>query len=181
MLLPEDSDELMKKINSIGSESWSCASAPIQYAAIEAYKTESEIIDYRHICRDIHEIMTLYVYKRLKNIGLTCPEPQGAFYLFPDWNQYQNSLIKNGIKTSIGLSETLLKVWNVATLPGYEFGMAKNNYCLRIASVDYDGVNVLNMFKNYPKQAKKEPEQFIKLAAPRLVKACDQIKSLLIH
>jgi aspartate aminotransferase len=46
--------------------------------------------------------------------GLTCPKPDGAFYLFP-------SIQKTGLK-SLQFSETLLEQHQVAVVPGIAFG-----------------------------------------------------------
>jgi aspartate aminotransferase len=94
----------------------------------------------------------------------------------PDWNQHHKPLKKMGITTSKALAETLLKKWNVASLPGSEFGMPPENLCIRIATVDYDGETALQTFRANPEQALADPDVFINTIAPRLVAACNQIK-----
>jgi len=176
MFVPEDEKSLLKALISIGSESWSSASAPIQYAAIEAYRTSSEIINYIKDCAMIHQIITRFVYGKFLENDIRCPYPQGAFYLFPDWNDYKNNLVRKGISTSIELSETLLKDWNVSSLPGFEFGMLESDLCIRTATVDYDGAIALKKFQDNREKAFKHPEEFVSFIAPRLVKGCEQIK-----
>jgi len=175
MLLPEKETNLMRAMLSVGSEVWSCVSAPIQYAAIEAYKTTPDIIDFIKDCTSIHEIVSKYIHGRLIEAGINCPEPQGAFYLFPDWNQYKEELAQKGITTSIELAQALLKEQKVASLPGSEFGMREENLCIRIALVDYDGELALQHYRQNKDVLKKGQTQFIQAIAPRLVKACNQI------
>ncbi|WP_421658003.1 pyridoxal phosphate-dependent aminotransferase [Leptothermofonsia sp. ETS-13] len=54
--------------------------------------------------------------------GLTCPRPDGAFYLFP-------SIEKTGL-TSLEFSEALLTEYQVAVVPGIAFGA---NDCIRLS------------------------------------------------
>ncbi|MFZ8914393.1 MAG: hypothetical protein ACO2YP_07360, partial [Pseudomonadales bacterium] len=51
-----------------------------------------------------------------------------------------------GLTTGTALAETLLRDAGVATLPGEDVGMAAESLTLRVASVDYDGAEVLERF-----------------------------------
>jgi len=175
MLLPADEPDLMRVLLSIGSETWSCVSAPIQFAALEAYRLDPRIQNYIKDCTAIHELVTKYVHHKIVDMGIRCPAPQGAFYLFPDWNKWRKTLSTKGVTNSVALAEMLLREWNVASLPGSAFGMPANNLCIRIATVDYDGANAIAQFKKNRRQAWKEPNQFVPSIAPQLVKACEQI------
>jgi aspartate aminotransferase len=94
----------------------------------------------------------------------------------PDWNEHQNTLKGMGITTSKELAETLLKKWNVASLPGSEFGMPPENLCIRIATVDYDGENALETFRENRQHALTNPDTFVETIAPRLVAASKQLR-----
>ncbi|MFX0115002.1 MAG: pyridoxal phosphate-dependent aminotransferase [Candidatus Hodarchaeota archaeon] len=184
MILPEEEEALKRAILSVGSETWSCVAAPIQYAAITAYQTDDQaIMEYIRDCTVIHEIIANYVHRRLEETGIHCPKPQGAFYLFPNWNNDRETLEKMGIRTSIELSERLLEIWNVATLPGFEFGMDCASLCIRIATVDYDGETAVKRFQEDRDMAKSFPEVFVKMVAPKIVRACDQLEKFtkMIH
>jgi aspartate/methionine/tyrosine aminotransferase len=73
-----------------------------------------------------------YVLMRLQSIPeVSCPKPQGAFYLFPNFSstfvkEYNNMTIRN----SYGLAYFLLKEAKVAIVPGDAFGMDE---CIRIS------------------------------------------------
>ena len=55
--------------------------------------------------------------------GLTCPNPQGAFYVFPNVAQlYGRSFQGKVIADSTSLSAYLLDEANVAVVPGADFG-----------------------------------------------------------
>ncbi|MFW9915630.1 MAG: pyridoxal phosphate-dependent aminotransferase [Candidatus Thorarchaeota archaeon] len=184
MLLPEGENALKRAILSIGSETWSSVAAPIQYASLAAYETDDQaILEHMRDCAAIHAVVTQYVHHRLQQAGISCPAPQGAFYLFPDWNNYRETLEKMGIRTSIELSKRLLDTWGLATLPGFEFGVDSTNLCIRIAIVDYDGEIALKCFQDNRHMAKSHPEPFVNTVAPRIVQACDQFEKFtsMIH
>ncbi|UCE12839.1 MAG: pyridoxal phosphate-dependent aminotransferase [Candidatus Heimdallarchaeota archaeon] len=173
LLLPKRNDDVKRSILSIISEIWSSASSPIQYAAIEAYSPDKEIIDYIERCTRIHKIMTNYVYSRLQEARISCVSPKGGFYLFPDWNDKKDVLRKMKITTSKKLAKYLLESYNIATLPGSEFGMPKKNLCLRLSTVDYDGSRVLDEYNKNSSDIDKNPSDFIYEYAPNLVIACN--------
>ena len=176
MLIPQNETELLNCILSLGSETWSCVSAPVQYAAIEAYRTDSPLIDFIHDCTMIHEIVTNYVHQRLLGSKIRCPSPKGAFYLFPDWNDYSDELAKHGIITSTELANHLLSNWSVAALPGSEFGMAQDDLYLRLTSVDYDGSTALDYFRKNRSSILDNTDNFVEMIAPQVVSACDQLE-----
>ncbi|MHA2289953.1 MAG: pyridoxal phosphate-dependent aminotransferase, partial [Promethearchaeota archaeon] len=173
LLLPKRNEDVKRSILSIVSEIWSSASSPIQYAAINAYIPDQEMLNFIQICTRIHRIMTNYVYDRLKEAGISCLSPKGGFYLFPDWNNRKHKLKKLKLTTSKKLAKHLLKNFNLATLPGSEFGMPRSNLSLRLSTVDYDGMTVLDEYKKNPSKIDKNPRMFVEEFAPNLLIACD--------
>jgi aminotransferase len=65
----------------------------------------------------------LYIYQRLKDMGLPVILPRGAFYIFP-------SIAHTGL-TSMEFAEQFLQQEKVAVVPGSAFGAAGEGY-LRI-------------------------------------------------
>ena len=92
-----------------------------QKAAVEALSGPQDSVaemlaDYRRR-RD-------FVVQRLRAIpGVKCAEPRGAFYAFPNVSA---ALGKNGIRTSLELSERLLAEAHVAVVPGEAFGVDRH-------------------------------------------------------
>ncbi len=88
-----------------------CAPIMGQIAALEALQ---------HGCGHIEHMVEQYnqrrrlVVRRLRDMGLECFEPQGAFYVFP-------SITATGLD-STEFAEMLLKEENVAVIPGAAFG-----------------------------------------------------------
>lgn len=82
-----------------------------QFAAIEAMKNGDN--DIREM-REEYDRRRRFVCDRLNSLGLTCFEPQGAFYIFP-------SIEKTGL-TSEEFCERLINTHKVAVIPGNAFG-----------------------------------------------------------
>jgi aspartate/methionine/tyrosine aminotransferase len=109
-------------------------------------------------------------------MGVSCPSPQGAFYLFPDWNHHRESLRTMGITSSKELAHHLLEKYHVSSLPGLEFGMPPEDLCLRLATVDYRGDLALEIFLKDRDSVVENPELFVTSAAPSVVEGCNQLE-----
>ena len=127
---PKEIDEAMFKIHQYGML---CAPITSQYAALEAlndgfldgFSTVAEM-------RDSYDKRRKFVLHSLKEIGLTCFEPQGAFYAFP-------SVSTSGLSGE-EFANALLKSQKVAVVPGNAFGkFGENNvrisYAVSMASL----------------------------------------------
>ena len=88
-----------------------------QYAAITALRQCDEQIE---MMRDEYNRRRRYVVKALNDMGLTCFEPRGAFYVFP-------SIQISGL-TSSEFCEQLLREKEVAIIPGSAFGASGEGY-----------------------------------------------------
>lgn len=82
-----------------------------QYAAIEALKNGDEDIEYM---REQYDSRRRLIVDGFQNLGLSCFEPEGAFYIFP--------CIKSTGLTSAEFCEQLLYSKHVAVVPGDAFG-----------------------------------------------------------
>jgi aspartate aminotransferase len=107
-------------INAMGklqSHSTSNPTSIAQKAAVEALRGPQDSVvamlaEY-HKRRD-------FVVRRLREIpGVTCQEPRGAFYAYPNLKVV---IGKNGIRDSVDLCERLLGESHVAVVPGEAFG-----------------------------------------------------------
>jgi aspartate aminotransferase len=127
----------------IASETYSCATLPVQTAACEAYRSPEAIADYVKHQRRILAMLGMECYRRLNKSGIGVCEPQGGFYLFLDFSELQGA----GLATSEALCEKLLADTGVAVLPGTAFGMEPQHLSARLAYVDFDGVKALEAAK----------------------------------
>ncbi len=98
-----------------------CAPTTSQYAAVEALRNGDE--DVRRM-RESYDERRRFVLFTLKEMGLPCFEPEGAFYVFP--------CIREFGMTSDEFATNLLKEEKVALVPGTAFGNCGEGY-LRIS------------------------------------------------
>ncbi len=174
-MIPKELSIIAKPFSAFISETFSCVSAPIQHGVLPAFENYELVKNHVENCRDIHGIAGNFLYKKFKEIGLNCPKPEGAFYLFPDFENFKELLNSRGIVSSNELCKVLLKEAHVALLPGSNFYMNENFFAVRVASVDYNGAKVLKDFLKYDKF---NEETCLKIF-PNLSKACDNIDSWL--
>ena len=94
-----------------------CAPTTSQYAAVEAMKNgDADVVQ----MRDQYNERRRYLLHRLKNMGLKCFEPFGAFYIFPS--------IKEFGMTSDEFATELLNSKKVAVVPGTAFGKSGEGF-----------------------------------------------------
>ena len=122
---PAPIDEGMFKIHQYGML---CAPITSQYGAIEALKDGfSDGFATVEEMRDSYDKRRKFVLHSLQNIGLSCFEPQGAFYAFPS--------VKSTGLNGEAFAENLLKSEKVAVVPGTAFGrFGENNVRISYAT-----------------------------------------------
>ena len=130
----ENGQQLLKAVAKVGSELWSTAAAPIQYAAVTAYADDAEIAAYIKRCTGLHAVRTRYLWRGLCELDVACAEPMGGFYLFPNFDHWRESLAARGVHTSVELARYLLEEWQIATLPGSDFGTPTTELSLRLST-----------------------------------------------
>ena len=126
--------QLLQAAAKVGSELWSTASAPIQYAAITAYTEDAELSAYIERCTGLHAARTRYLWRGLCELDVPCAEPMGGFYLFPNFDHWRRPLAARGVHTSVDLARHLLDEWQIATLPGSDFGTPATELSLRLST-----------------------------------------------
>jgi aspartate aminotransferase len=140
---PAELEWLCGAMAAIASETFTSVSAPIQYAAIEAFRGSPEIEHYLESCRAVLRALGSHSAAVLREAGCRLPTVDGAFYLFPDFSTLAAQLAKRGIHDSQDLAEHLLQDTGVATLPGSVFGRPRSELTLRLSYVNFDGEKAL--------------------------------------
>lgn len=106
-----------------------CAPTTAQYAAIEAMQNgDGDVV----AMREEYDMRRRLIVDGLNSLGLTCFEPEGAFYVFP-------SIAATGM-TSEEFCERLLKEKHVAVIPGTAFGASgegfvRISYCYSVKHI----------------------------------------------
>ncbi|BDQ03334.1 pyridoxal phosphate-dependent aminotransferase [Ignavibacterium sp.] len=165
---------LLDTMATVASETYTSTSAPIQYAAITAFRGNISIERYLVNSRRILKALGLYIYKKLSKADILTPKPEGGFYLFINFRKHAAKLKKRGITNSNELAEKLLQDTGVALLPGTHFGRPPEELTLRLAYVDFDGAKALAAIETLP--AYKLPDdKFLKNYCFNIIEATDLI------
>lgn len=122
---PAEVDDAMFKIHQYGML---CAPIMSQFAAVEALKDGlSDGFATVEEMRDSYDKRRKFVLHSLKEIGLDCFEPQGAFYAFPS--------VKSTGMNADEFANALLQEQKVAVVPGNAFGtFGQNNVRISYAT-----------------------------------------------
>ena len=161
--IPNQLKDLKNSIKILCSESFTSVSAPIQYAAIQAYKDDHSI--YLNAVKKILSFTANYVYENLKSNVINVAKPEGGFYLFPEFNNAKFS-------SSSEMCKDILDKTGVALLPGSDFGMDSSSMLARLSFTDFDGANFLNNTLG----SKKLDNATLKKNAPNIVDGVSKIK-----
>lgn len=165
---------LLDAMAAVASETFTSTSAPIQYAAVAAFRGGSEIEHYLHHARRVLRALGGYCAKTLLAGDIDVHPPQGAFYLFPDFSSHRKELKGRGIGTSREMCERLLEETGVAMLPGEDFGRPPHEFTARIAYVDFRGSHALSIAEAMPDNRELD-DHFLELHCGPVMEAVDLI------
>lgn len=140
---PERLRSLLDAMTVVASETFTAVSAPVQFAATRAFDGGVEIDDYLDRSRAILQALGRAISARMRASGIAVDEPEGGFYLMPDFSAREKRLKLAGIRSGSDLCESVLQETGVAMLPGSCFGYPESDLSARIAYVDFDGAPAL--------------------------------------
>ena len=175
MTFPRSQRRLLEAMASVASETFTSTSSPIQYAAVTAFWPHPSIERYLVQARRILAALGAECARRLRESEVLPDQPEGAFYLFPDFEPHRDTLRDRSIESSSELCRRLLQEAGVAMLPGSDFGRPKDEMRARLAYVDFDGASALVAAESVPLD-RPLPVQFLEdqcgpvLRAIRLIK-----------
>ena len=183
IVLPKNvSDSVINIYKAIISETWSSVNAPVQYAIADTLENYKELDFYLNVCKKAHFIRMQYIVENLKALGIKINSSDGAFYVYPDFENYKECLEKNNIKSNNDLAEILVSKYNVATLSGVSFG-EREKFTLRMAYSYLDmeneekSINFYNQIKDINND-KKFNDKVLELSV-NLKKGIEKIKLFL--
>ena len=120
---------VMKMLTKLHQYAIMCAPTTAQYAATEAMNNGDADVEKM---RDEYDMRRRFIVDELNKLGLTCFEPEGAFYVFP-------SIQSTGL-TSEEFCRRLLEEKHVAVVPGNAFGdsgegFVRISYCYSLKHI----------------------------------------------
>ena len=161
--IPNQLQNLKNSLKILCSESFTSVSAPIQYAAVEAYKGDHST--YLNAVKKILSFTAHYVYENLKSNVINITKPEGGFYLFPEFSNAKFS-------SSSEMCKDILNKTGVALLPGSDFGMDSGRMLARLSYTDFDGANFLKNTLGSKNLNKADLEKY----APNIVEGVSKLK-----
>jgi len=162
-VIPNELTKLRNSLKVLVSETFSSVSAPIQYAAIAAYKNDQS--KYLENSRNILKAVGEYVYNNLKSNKVIINKPQGGFYLMPEF-------LDKKFQTSEEMCKDLLNNTGIVLLPGSDFGITKDKMIARLSFTDFNGEEFM---KNISSKENINLE-FISKFAPKVVEGTKRLK-----
>ena len=163
-IIPENLKIIKDTLNVLASETFSAVSAPIQYAAIQAY--EGEHNNYIKSSREILKAVGNYTYENLSSNKVLINKPQGGFYLMPEF-------ISAKFNSSSEMCKNILETTGVVLLPGSDFGFDKKRMLARLSFTDFDGKEFM---KNLPENTKLE-SNLVNKHAPKIAEGTKRLKA----
>ncbi len=123
-----------------------CAPTTSQYAAVSALRNGDEDVE---MMRESYNQRRRYLVNALREMGLECFEPYGAFYVFP-------SIKKFGM-TSDEFAVRLLNAEKVAVVPGTAFGDSGEGFLRLSYAYSLESLKVaLDRIRRFVEQLEKE-------------------------
>jgi len=161
--IPDQLKEFKNSLKIMCSESFTSVSAPIQYAAVEAYSGDHS--EYLNTVKKILSFTGNYVYENLKSNLINIAKPEGGFYLFPEFTNAKFS-------SSSEMCKDILNKTGVALLPGSDFGLNSKKMLARLSYTDFNGSSFLKNTLG----SKKLDNADLKKYAPNIVDGVLKIK-----
>jgi aspartate aminotransferase len=165
---------LMDAMAAVASETFTSTSAPIQYAAVRAFEGTIGMERYLWNSRKILRRLGYTVHSMLASKKILAPQPDGAFYLFCNFENVKDKLASKNILDSMDLSTRLLEETGVALLPGTAFGRPAKELTTRLSYVDFDGVRALAAAETTPLD-QELPGDFVNLYCECVIEAVQLI------
>ena len=171
---PKSLSWLMDAMASVASETFTSTSAPIQYAAVRAFEGTIGMERYLWNSRRILKKLGTTIHSLLTSCNIQAPLPDGAFYLFCNFENLRDKLASKNIYNSTQLTRKLLEDTGVALLPGSAFGRPINELTTRLSYVDFDGTRAIAAAETVSPE-KELPDDFIETHCGRLLEAVKKI------
>jgi aspartate aminotransferase len=171
---PKSLTWLLDAMAAVASETFTSVSAPIQYAAVRAFRGGPEIESYLSHARRILRLIGGRSADILRNAGIRVHNPHGAFYLFIDLEPLRERLAGRGIHDSREMCERLLMDTGVAILPGADFERPPEELSARLAYVNFDGAEALAASREIPID-QELPEEFLSKHTASTIEAMERI------
>ena len=171
---PPNLNKILEAMAVVASETYTSVSAPIQFAAVQAFACGGEIEEYLLHARRILALLGQKSAAILRQGNIMLNDPVGGFYHFLDFTLVKEKLNSRNIRNSRQLCDSLLEERGVAILPGEDFNRPADELSARLSYVDFDGAKALNASYAIPLH-QHLPEDFLENYCWNVLEACREI------
>ena len=98
--------------------------------------------------RNILDGLSKHIVAELENSNVRIHQPDGGFYIFPDFSNYKEQLYSKGISTAEEFCVELLNNKGVAMLPASAFGFDSSQFFTRMCYVDFNGSKAIEAYES---------------------------------
>ena len=159
LTFPDNLKDIYNQAHMISSSTYSCASHCLQEVAYQALLYPKDLEKFLFIQKFIFTEVAKVVFTKFNSIGIKTSRPEGAWYIFLDFNDFKNKLLEKNITNDQDLFISLINDIGLITVPGTSFGY--NGLYLRYSIVDLyfeknncvedlnkDDINIESLTKN---------------------------------
>jgi aspartate aminotransferase len=161
---------LFTLLTMLQAETTSCIPAPISQACVLAFKNDPCVEEQIKLSTRIHEVVSRYMATEIRKMGVKCPIPAGAFYVFPEWTEHAEKIkaVFPKIQNAQDLADHFAETYGLIALPSSCFLCEKSRLALRCALQDYNGkVAFQNAARLFTTKELSE-EEYVKTYMPNL-------------
>ncbi|GAB1609384.1 uncharacterized protein LOC115220904 [Argonauta hians] len=161
-IFPDELMELKNVLESVGSNTYSCACTPVQYAMATMIGCVEQFDSYLQHTNRIMERAAEFCHQELTRAGVKAVKPSGGYYIFPDFGVLKPVLAKRGITTGKQLCETMFNEKSIVLMAGGpEFLRSESEFTTRLCYVNFNGKEALKKSRQIGLD-KNLPDTFIK-------------------
>ena len=113
---------LRASVVGFASQVWSNLAAPMQSVAQYAFDEPADLVRHRDASTRLHGAVAMAVHDDFARHGTLDVAPDGAFYVYPDFERHRERLAAHGIRSGSDLTRWLFEEHGLAVLAGEEFG-----------------------------------------------------------
>lgn len=174
---PDELGWVLAPMTKAAGQTFSSVASPVQFAGITAFNGGPELDDYLTHARRIFTALSAKCAGMLRDTGADLIDPQGAFYLFPDFSPVAGQLRKRGIRTGQDLCEAVINEKHVATIPGVSFFRPAGELTLRMSYTNFDGAKAMKASKRIP-MGKRLDDEFLETYCGKTLEATRRVCDL---
>ena len=109
---------LRGRVVGFASQVWSNLAAPMQSVAEYAFAEPADLVRHRDASTRLHGVVAGAVFEVFARHGVLDVPPDGAFYVYPDFEPHRERLAAHGIRGGSDLTRWLLDEHALAVLAG---------------------------------------------------------------